>query len=162
MSPTGAPTSEGLWPILMRFGFERVLRHFVQTVAEFDLSPPQAHLLLQLGQGRTMSQRELARQLGCDPSNLTGLSDRLEARGLVERQVAPGDRRVKALVATPKGEALRAQLTARLYREPEFLARLSGEDQGKLRDVLLKLIDDRGEGSSDRVQDQTHPAPRVS
>src|SRR2546427_8447333 len=67
-----------LWPMLMRFGFERVLRHFVHTVAQFDLSPPQAHLLLQLGYGRAMSQRELARQLGCDPSNLTGLSDRLE------------------------------------------------------------------------------------
>lgn len=134
-------TAQDLWPMLMRFAFERVLRRFVQTVAEFDLSPPQAHLLLQLGQGRAMSQRELARQLGCDPSNLTGLSDRLEARGLVERQVAPGDRRVKALVATPKGEALRAELAARVYEAPEYLARLSDEDQGKLQEVVIKLIE---------------------
>jgi DNA-binding MarR family transcriptional regulator len=131
--------AEELWPMLMRFGFERVLRHFVQTVGEFDLSPPQAHLLLQLGQGRAMSQRELARQLGCDPSNLTGLSDRLEVRGLVERQVAPGDRRVKSLVATSKGEMLRAQLAARLYEPPEYLARLSSEEQAKLQELLRKL-----------------------
>jgi len=142
MKPDNESTADELWPILMRFGFERVLRHFLRTVAEFDLSPPQAHLLLQLGQGRTMSQRELARQLGCDPSNLTGLSDRLEVRGLVERQVAPGDRRVKSLVATLQGEALRAQLATRLYQAPEYLARLSAEDQATLREVLLKLIED--------------------
>src|SRR5438105_15350252 len=113
----------------MRFSFQRVLRHFAETVAEFDLSPPQAHLLLQLGEGRTMSQRQLARELGCDPSNLTGLSDRLEVRGLVERQVDREDRRIKALVATPTGEALRDQLTRRLYQAPDYLARLSVEDQ---------------------------------
>lgn len=57
--------------------------------------------------------------------------------------VAPGDRRVKSLVATPKGEALRGQLATRLYQAPEYLARLPAEDQAKLREVLLKLVDDR-------------------
>ncbi|MBM2811648.1 MAG: transcriptional regulator, MarR family, partial [Chloroflexi bacterium] len=81
--------------------------HFVSVATELGLSPAQAHLLLQLGEGRTISQRELAKELACDPSNLTGISDRLEARGLVARRTDPIDRRIKAIVATPEGEALR-------------------------------------------------------
>lgn len=137
-----APPSEEVWPLLMRFGFEHVIRHFLRVVAEFDLSPPQAHLLLHLAQGRALSQREHAKQLGCDPSNLTGLSDRLEARGLIERRVDPEDRRVKALVATEKGEALRAQLAARLSEPPESVAQLSAADQATLRALLRKLAPD--------------------
>jgi DNA-binding MarR family transcriptional regulator len=138
--PSSAAQAEELWPLLMRFSFEHVIRHFLRAVAEFDLSPPQAHLLLHLGQGRALSQREHARQLGCDPSNLTGLSDRLEARGLIERRVDPEDRRVKALVATRKGEELRAQLAARLAEPPEALAQLSAQDEATLRELLRKLV----------------------
>ena len=39
--------------------------------------------------------RHLASLLKCDPSNVTFLVDRLEERGLVERQTDPADRRVK-------------------------------------------------------------------
>ncbi|HYY89492.1 MAG TPA: MarR family transcriptional regulator [Chloroflexota bacterium] len=134
-------SADELWPLLMQFGFEHVLRHFLRAVSEFDLSPPQAHLLLHLGQGRALSQREHARLLGCDPSNLTGLSDRLEARGLIERRVDPEDRRVKTLVATPKGEELRARLAARLSVPPEAMAHLSAQDRATLHQVLSKLVD---------------------
>lgn len=131
---------DDVWTLLLQISFHHVFRHFAHVVAEFELSPPQAHLLLQLGSGRTMSQRELARLLECDPSNLTGLTDRLEARGLVERQVDPDDRRVKALVATEKGEAVRTQLAARLHQAPEGIGELPAADAAQLRDLLARLI----------------------
>ena len=43
---------------------------------------------------------ELANALFCDNSNVTGIVDRLEERGLVRREAAEGDRRVKLLVLT--------------------------------------------------------------
>jgi DNA-binding MarR family transcriptional regulator len=131
--------SDELWPLLLRFYFERVVRHFLRVVGEFDLSPPQAHLLLHSAQGRALSQREHAKLLGCDPSNLTGLTDRLEGRGLVERRVDPDDRRVKVLVLTEKGEVVRTQLSARLAEAPDVVAGLAAEDQETLRALLRKL-----------------------
>ena len=53
-----------------------------------------------------MPMRELAGLLGMDPPNLTMVVDDLERSGLVERQAHPTDRRVKLVVATPKGAAL--------------------------------------------------------
>jgi Mn-dependent DtxR family transcriptional regulator len=46
----------------------------------------------------------LARSLHCHDSNVTGLVDRLEQRGLIERQSNPNDRRVKLIALTKAGE----------------------------------------------------------
>lgn len=47
--------------------------------------------------------RGLATLLACDASNVTGIVDRLEARGLVRREASAADRRVKNVVATGEG-----------------------------------------------------------
>ena len=49
----------------------------------------------------------LAETLSCDASNVTGLVDRLESRGLVRRAPSAEDRRVKVLQLTPTGARLR-------------------------------------------------------
>ena len=62
-------------------------RRFLIAATELDLHPAQAGALLQLADAAT---DERARgELGCDNSNVTGLVDRLEARGLVARQASP-------------------------------------------------------------------------
>ena len=73
-------------------------------------------------------------------SNVTGIVDRLEARGLVERRAAEHDRRVKMLAVTETGAELREQLLARMYAAPEALAGLSPEDQRALRDLLRRAL----------------------
>ena len=84
---------------------------------------------------------ELAAVLACDNSNVTGLVDRLEARGLVTRRASPEDRRVKRVVLTPEGERLRAQLLERVGRPPAGFERLSASEQRDLRDLLRRLLD---------------------
>ena len=64
---------------------------------EFDLMPPQQIVLGLLDEPRPMG--ELAPQMHCDSSNMTGIVDRLEERGLVERGAAEW---------RPPGEAGRA------------------------------------------------------
>ena len=49
--------------------------------------------------------REVATYLACNSSNLTGITDRLEDRKLVQRTADPNDRRIKLLVLTPEGES---------------------------------------------------------
>ena len=77
---------------------------FMAINQEFDLAPQQAIALRILGGGpRPMG--ELARYLMCDSSNVTGITDRLEERGLVRRTLSDQDRRVKLLVLTDEGRA---------------------------------------------------------
>lgn len=98
--------------------------HFVVRAAELGLTPVQAHALMVLQPDRTLTMRELAAGLDCDASTVTGLADRLEAHGLVDRQAIPGDRRVKALALTPGGVERRMQVLERLGRPPESVAAL--------------------------------------
>jgi MarR family transcriptional regulator, organic hydroperoxide resistance regulator len=107
---------------------------------EFELSPQQMIALRILGGGGS-PMGELAGYLGCDSSNVTGITDRLEERGLVRREAAETDRRVKLLVLTAKGEKLRAKLTERLAEPPPFIAELSEDDQVTLRDILRRALD---------------------
>jgi MarR family transcriptional regulator, organic hydroperoxide resistance regulator len=130
------------WALLLQVGFELVAAHFGATVAALDLAPAQARALHELDLDRPISMRELADRLKSDPSNLTGLIDRLEARGLVERRPDPADRRIKGLALTPAGAQLRSKLFARLYQAPSAVAALSEKDQRLLREVLQRVVHD--------------------
>jgi DNA-binding MarR family transcriptional regulator len=78
--------------------------------------------------------------LACDNSNVTGIIDRLEERGLVERRNAPHDRRVKLVALTPEGKRLKQGVEARMAEPPPAIEGLSREDQRALRDVLRRAV----------------------
>lgn len=109
-----------------------------EVVAARDITPPQGHLLFAAEAG--MSMRELADRLGCDPSNITGLADRLEQRGLVERRPSPSDRRVTELVRTEEGEAFLAELQEELFADLPIYRGLSGGERGELQRLLAKVV----------------------
>jgi DNA-binding MarR family transcriptional regulator len=107
---------------------------------EFKLAPQQMIALRILGGGpRKMS--ELADALFCDNSNVTGIVDRLEQHGLVRREAAEGDRRVKLIVLTEEGEWMRREITKRMAQPPPPLASLPEEDQRTLRDILQRAVE---------------------
>jgi DNA-binding MarR family transcriptional regulator len=114
---------------------EQMRRHYGARVAEFDLTPPLAHLMRELAPGpRPMG--ELAERLACDASNVTGLTDRLESRGLAERQPSPSDRRVKVVALTEEGERVQRALWERLMTDSPVTAGLSREQQRALLSLL--------------------------
>ena len=115
-------------------------RRFMAIASEFDLSPPQVMALRQLDPAEPKPMSELAIALRCDNSNVTGIVDRLEDRGLVERHPGEHDRRVKMLMITEGGAQVRAGLAARLDEPPEALADLSPEDQLALRDIMRRAL----------------------
>jgi DNA-binding MarR family transcriptional regulator len=121
--------------------FHASRRRFLAIASEFELSPPQVRALGVLDPGRPLPMSELAEALHCDNSNVTGIVDRLEDRGLVERRSATHDRRVKMLVVTPKGAEVREQLAVRLDEAPPPLAALPLEDQRALRDIMRRALD---------------------
>src|SRR5690554_5329179 len=82
---------------------ERAKADFGEAVAPFGLPVPVVRALVVLREPAPM--REIARELACDPSYITGIADQLEQNGLVTR-VQGRDRRVKLLQLTAEGVAL--------------------------------------------------------
>src|SRR4051794_30199827 len=126
-----APDACRAWQLLVKFFFAQ-RGHLPSVDAEFDLSPVQCHVLHLIEPGRPLPMGRLAETLSCDASNVTGLIDRLESRGLVQRQLAAGDRRVKVLHLTPTGSRVRAELLRRMSGRALPLSRLSANEQRTL------------------------------
>src|SRR5205809_5209140 len=131
--------AKALWKLLRDDAFASLRDDFTARVAECSLSMSQGKLIRELG--TPQSQRELARRLHYDPSNINALADSLEARGLIERRADASDRRFRLLALTPAGERLRATLEERLAQPPAFLRRLTSAEQKQLLQLLTKIFD---------------------
>jgi DNA-binding MarR family transcriptional regulator len=107
---------------------------------DFDLSMPQLEIIHVLCQSGTLPMRQLASLLHCEPSNVTGLVDRLEARNLVERQLDPSDRRVRLLALTDKGQALLADAWERLAQRAG-LTDLSAGERAQVGELITELTE---------------------
>jgi DNA-binding MarR family transcriptional regulator len=130
------------WQLLMKFFFAQ-RGHLPSSGPEFDLSPIQCHVLHLIEPGRPLPMSRLADTLSCDASNVTGLVDRLESRGLVRRQPSPRDRRVKMLQLTATGARLRAQLLRQMTGGSLPLSRLSVDQRRTLVKILEALVDEK-------------------
>jgi DNA-binding MarR family transcriptional regulator len=135
-----APPLPGAWPLLIRLFFAQ-RAHLPPLAAELELSPAQCHVLHLIEPERPISLGRLAETLACHASNVTGLVDRLESRGLVRRRPSAQDRRVKVLVLTPAGSRIRALLLERMTAPPAALERLSLRQQRVLVGILRRLIE---------------------
>ena len=129
------------WQLLVRFFFAQ-REHLPTSGSELELSPTQCHVLHLLEPGQALPMGRLAQTLACHASNITGLVDRLEARGLVRRRPAIDDRRVKVLELTPDGSRLRAQMLKRMTTSASPLAKLSPQQQRALVRILEALVAD--------------------
>ena len=114
-----------------------LMNHYDVKLAELHLTLPQALLLRQLGDALPMN--EAAGKLHCDPSNVTGIVDRLEARGLIERQHVATDRRVKQLALTAAGRRMRRRVEAILSTAPG-VSDLAAADQTALLALLNRSL----------------------
>ncbi len=127
------------WELLMDLVMAERTR-IPQIAAEFQLSPPQAHALRMLEPEQPLPMGRLACALGCDASNVTGIVDRLEQRGLIERRPSDRDRRVKVLVVTSQGAQVRKALMIRLSEPPQSIAALSPADRRRLAGLLRRAL----------------------
>ena len=77
---------------------------------QFGLTGAQSGVLRNLFAHGALSSADLSRKLYVTPSNITGVIDRLEKKGLVERIRKVGDRRVALITLTEKGNELSKSL----------------------------------------------------
>ncbi len=106
------------------------------------LTVPQMRVLLALPPGTSLPQKDLARALGCDVSNITGVVDRLEQKKLVIRSGQESDRRVKLVEATPEGVRLQRRLLAvRGAVSRKLYGGLTRREQRALLELVGKLAE---------------------
>ena len=114
---------------------------FAQEVQAPDLTPVQFAALAAARHQAGMDQRTLARAIGFDTSTTGGVIDRLEARGLLRRQPAPEDRRVRRIHLTPEGEAvLLHAVPGMLQAQERILAPLAPADRQQFMALLRALV----------------------
>jgi len=127
------------WRLLVKFFFAQ--RDQLPPDVDVDLSPAQWHVLHLIEPDEPLPMGRLAETMACDASNITGLVDRLEQRGLVRRQPASHDRRVKVIELTVLGARLRSQLLRRMTGGSCSLSRLTPAQQRALVTILETLVE---------------------
>lgn len=129
----GSDLAGEAWSLLARLVYPPP---FLPIARELGLRPASFGTLRALERPRTMS--EIAAALHCDNSNVTGIVDGLEERGLARRTTSERDRRVKLIELTAEGRRVRARLMRAAEKPPTWLSVLSEADQRTLRDLLRR------------------------
>ncbi|MET9338248.1 MarR family transcriptional regulator [Nonomuraea sp. NPDC003804] len=112
---------------------------YEQAAADRQLTALQAKALVLLSR-EPLPMRRMAELFRCDPSNVTGIVDRLERRGLAGRVASPADRRVKNVALTEEGRRVVDELSGTLGFAAEPLATLTEAERVQLRDLLLRTL----------------------
>lgn len=89
------------------------------------------------------SIRELAERIGCDPSNLTGVVQRLRERGLIVAEADPADRRAKRIALTDAGVETVHRLNDGGTRLFAAIAAASQDELAVLRDLLDRALSEQ-------------------
>ncbi|MFY9941518.1 MAG: MarR family transcriptional regulator [Desulfobacterales bacterium] len=101
----------------------------------YGLTSPQSGVLRALFTQGPLSSTELSRRLFVTPSNITGIIDRLEKKGLVERLPKARDRRVTMITLTPQGQV-------RSHSLPDPIEKKLISGLGELQDSAVEDLSD--------------------
>jgi DNA-binding MarR family transcriptional regulator len=128
-----------------------VYHDYIRTSRQFGLTETQSDVLRTLLVHGDMSSADLSRNLYMTPANITGVIDRLEKKGLVERTRQQVDRRVALISLTESGKELSQQLPDPIENKLiSGLENLASEQVQALGEAMKQIIDLIGD---DRVND---------
>jgi len=119
---------------------------FLQETEAHGLTPVQFAALSQVGLTPGVDQRTLAASIGLDTSTIAGVIDRLEARGLMQRNASPEDRRVRLLKLTPEGTRLLQAIEPDMLKaQQRILKPLPAAERELFMRMLRKLVEANNE-----------------
>lgn len=114
---------------------------FLQEAEPLGLTPVQYAALQAVANAPGIDQSSLARSIGLDTSTIGGVVDRLESRGLLQRNASPDDRRVRLLRLTEAGQALlHDAIPAMLRAQRRILEPLPPGDRDEFMRMLRTLV----------------------
>jgi MarR family transcriptional regulator, organic hydroperoxide resistance regulator len=141
MSPKAEDVAVRVWFRLIRLE-SRMQAAITERLREIGLSVPQCDVLTTLTEAEGVSQQELAKRLYVTKGNISGLLDRLEAAGLVERRSTEADRRQYEIYLTPAGRAAAEKAIALQHAYIRgTLGELPYDDLMTLEELLIAIRD---------------------
>jgi DNA-binding MarR family transcriptional regulator len=87
-----------------------------------------------------LTMKELGQRLHCDPSFVTMIANGLEKHGLARRETSERDRRIKSVVLTSEGAAMRERLESELATQAPWASALDVGERECLLGILRKLL----------------------
>jgi len=120
----------------------KVQRYYEYNLAPFEITPVQFYVLSALLENDGMKFKDLARSVNIDGSTLTGILDRMERNGFVERRDDPDDRRSLLVFMTDKAKERGATMISLAERlDMEIREHFSDEDFNTFIKVLDKITE---------------------
>ena len=114
---------------------------FLQETEPHGMTAVQYSALQTVGNNPGIDQRTLARMIGFDTSTIASVIDRLESRGLMQRNASPEDRRVRLLTLTDEGRAaLEAVIPSMLRAQERMLEPLPKGERAEFMRMLRVLV----------------------
>jgi DNA-binding MarR family transcriptional regulator len=115
-------------------------RRFGERLASIGLTTWMWGALNVLDAEGTITQQQLGKAIGMDPSSMVAAIDELESKGLVQRRAHPSDRRAHALHVTDQGhEVLARARKVSVEAQEELLAPLNADERRQLHELLTRL-----------------------
>ncbi len=117
------------------------IRFWASRISGLKIKPVQGLVLAFLAEEDRISSATLGKRVQLDSATLTGIIDRLETVGVLERERNPDDRRSILICLTEKGRAIAEEIgTIAMESNAEFLSKLSENEQRTLSSLLDKLV----------------------
>lgn len=115
-------------------------RKISEMLSEEGLTQPQFQVLRIVAKVGATPMRGISDEMLVTPANITGIIDRLESKGLIERMVGQGDRRATIIELTSKGRAVQDRVAVK-YGEfmQKVLQAFTTDEQRILSDLLMRL-----------------------
>jgi DNA-binding MarR family transcriptional regulator len=118
----------------------QVTKSYRNEIAEYGLTHGQFFLIVAIMEEEGLLPSELAEKTAQDRAAVTGVLDRLEHDGWLERRQDPNDRRSLKIYLTPKAkEQKEAVLSLFEKTNRQYLARFSRDEWARMQDFLTRL-----------------------
>jgi DNA-binding MarR family transcriptional regulator len=118
----------------------KITREYRDKIAQFNLTHSQFFMLMAVFQFQGLLPSQLAEKTDSDRATVTGLIDRLERDGWVERKPVPGDRRTLSIHLSSKAKENQEKFMAIFHEiNGDFLNRFTREEWNQLQKLLEKL-----------------------
>lgn len=116
--------------------------YMVEASRAYGVEPVEGHVLSYTTLYGPCPVSELSRVFGYKPSTLTGMLDRLEARGMLTRELNPDDRRSFLVRVTEEGARVARALRAKLEAfEEEVQSRIAKRDVQGFEAVMKAIAE---------------------
>lgn len=115
---------------------------FNNVVSKFGVTRSQCVAMYYISKSESINQKELAQSMHIRESTMTGLLDRLERDGLIERKVNSDDMRKKSIFLSPKGRE-KLKKVEEISRDfiNNAVKDISVEDREKFYQIMNKMVE---------------------